>query len=32
LPNELIVASAGTLLDELFRWAVGLKAMRESRG
>ena len=27
--NELIDASAKTLLDELFRWAEGLKAMRE---
>ena len=29
LPNELIIASAKSLLDELFRWAEGLKAMRE---
>lgn len=32
VPNELIVASAATLLDELLRWAEGLKAMRQSRG
>lgn len=32
LPNELIVASATTLLDELFCWAQGLKAMRERQG
>ncbi|WP_322867428.1 NADPH-dependent FMN reductase [Aquicoccus sp. G2-2] len=28
--NELIDKSAVTLLDELLRWAVGLKAMREA--
>ena len=28
--NELIDKSASTLLDELRRWAVGLKAMRDS--
>jgi NAD(P)H-dependent FMN reductase len=31
LPNDLITASAGTLLDELFRWADGLAAMRAKR-
>lgn len=31
-PNELIVASASTMLDELFHWAQGLKAMRGQRG
>ena len=31
LPNDLITASAGTLLDELFRWAEGLAAMRAKR-
>ena len=31
VPNELIAASANTLLDELFRWAEGLKAMRERK-
>jgi NAD(P)H-dependent FMN reductase len=29
IPNDLITASANSLLDELFRWAEGLKAMRE---
>ena len=29
MPNELITASAKTLLDELHKWAEGLKAMRE---
>jgi NAD(P)H-dependent FMN reductase len=29
VPNELIVASANTLLDAPFLWAEGLKAMRE---
>jgi hypothetical protein len=28
-PNDLIAASAVTLLDELYKWAEGLKAMRE---
>jgi len=32
MPNELIVASATTLLDELFRWAEALKPMRNRRG
>jgi NAD(P)H-dependent FMN reductase len=30
--NELIDASAQTMLDELWRWADGLKAMRECMG
>ena len=30
--NELIDASAQTMLDELWRWADGLKAMRERIG
>lgn len=29
MPNDLITASAKTLLDELFKWAEGLKAMRD---
>lgn len=28
-PNDLITASAVTMLDELYKWAEGLKAMRE---
>jgi NAD(P)H-dependent FMN reductase len=28
MPNELINASAKTMLDELFRWAEGLQGMR----
>lgn len=32
VPNDLIVASATTLLDELFRWAEALKPMRDRRG
>ena len=32
VPNDLSVASASTLLDELFHWAECLKAMRERHG